>query len=251
MFHNVVRKALMLSAAATLVVTPVVASASGSGVQGVNYGSYGSYGSASSDSTSSSSKSSSGGSSKRSSTKVEETKLPEVKLADGSVVKSSVAGNNKATVVSGIAVTAPANVVNSALGVKDGEKAYVTIADSNYGPAAKASLENAAAALGAEIEAVLDINLGKLSADGKLETVANAGKLLEFKLAPKGTLKAGYEWAIVRVQAGGAVTVLPNWSSDASIIQFYTDGSGVFGLTQVPAGSLDNAKLAQYQQANS
>ena len=245
MFHKVVKKALMLSVAATLVVTPVVASASGL-VQGVDYGPYGpTYGS-----SSSSSSSSSGGSSK-SSTKVEETKIPTVTLADGTVLNSTVAGSSKATSIKGIAVAAPAAVVNAALGVKEGEKAFVTIADSNYGPAAKASLENAAAALGAQIEAVLDINMGKLNANGKFELVKNASKLVEFRLAPKGTLKAGYEWAIVRVQAGGAVTVLPNWSSNAGEIQFFTDGSGVFGLTQVPAGSLDNVKVAQYQQANS
>ncbi|MBO5293355.1 MAG: hypothetical protein J6B10_09270, partial [Lachnospiraceae bacterium] len=158
MFHKVVKKALMLSVAATLVVTPVVASASGL-VQGVDYGPYGpTYGS-----SSSSSSSSSGGSSK-SSTKVEETKIPTVTLADGTVLNSTVAGSSKATSIKGIAVAAPAAVVNAALGVKEGEKAFVTIADSNYGPAAKASLENAAAALGAQIEAVLDINMGKLNA---------------------------------------------------------------------------------------
>lgn len=60
--------------AATLVVTPVVASASGL-VQGVDYGPYGGSGSKES--------SSSGSSGKKSSTKLEEEKAPVVTLADG------------------------------------------------------------------------------------------------------------------------------------------------------------------------
>lgn len=249
MFHKVVRKALMLSVAATLVVTPVVASASAATTQ-PRIGSNGSGSTGSGSSSSESTGGSSGGSSS-SSTTVEEVKTPVVTLADGTVLTSTIAGNDKSTVVNGIAVASPVANVNAALGVAAGETAYVTVADSNYGPLAQASMKDAVAAFGGELEAVLDINMGKMTKDGKFNVVLNAANLVEFRLAPKGTLQPGKEWAIVRVQAGGAVAVLPNWSSDASTIQFFTDGSGVFGLTQVPAGSLDNVKVAQYNQANS
>lgn len=238
MFYKVVKKAIVLSVVATLAVTPVVASAAGATT--VGYGSYGSSGSSETTTEETTTE-----------TVVETVTEPTVVLPNGVVIKSSVAGSNSAESVKGIALTLPKAEVNAALGVQSGERAYVKIADSNYGPAAQSCVKAAAASLGAGVEAVLDINMGKITANGAFQTVKNANGLVEFKMVPKGQLKAGYEWAVVRVQVGAVVTVLPNWSDDPSHLRFFTDGSGVFALVQVPAGSVDNAKIAQYQQANS
>lgn len=235
MKNNVLKKMLMLALTAALAATPVMSV----GAVSDNTTSTGTT------SGSSSSSSSSGSAS------VAAPTTSEVKMADGTVVKSTVTGSYSAKSVQGIVVATPAAAVNAALGVAEGEQAYVTVADSNYGPQAQQCVENAAAALGTEVGPVLDIFAGKLSG-GSFKTVAKAGQLVEFKVGVPANfvLKPGYELAVIRVEAGGAVTVLPNWSADASTLSFFTDSFGVFAMTQVPAGTLDNMKVAQYNQAN-
>lgn len=231
MKNNVLKKMLMLTLTVTLAVSPVLTvGASGTGAG----------------SSSSSSSGSSGGSGAEAA-----PSTSEVILADGNVVKSTVTGSYSAKSVKGIVVATPAAAVNAALGVAAGEQAYVTVGDSNYGPQAQQCVQEAAMALGTEVGPVLDIFAGKL-AGGKFETVAKAGQLVEFKVGVPANfvLKAGYELAVIRVEAGGAVTVLPNWSGDAATLTFFTDSFGVFAMTQVPAGTLDNMKVAQYNQAS-
>lgn len=238
MKNNVLKKMLMVTLTASLLVTPVMtagATSNGSGNGG----------------SSSSSSSNNSSSNSSSSATVVAPKTSEVTLSDGTKVKTTIAGSYASKSVEGIAVATPAAEVNAALGLAENEKAYVTVADSNYGPKAKECVDNAAAAYGAEVYAVLDIFIGK-ETKGQITNVTQAQKLVEFKVStPKGaTLKAGYEWAVICVMPGGKVMMLPNWSADGSTVQFFTDGFGVFAFAQVPAGSLDAAKVAQYNQAN-
>lgn len=258
MFHNVVKKAFMLSVAATLVVTPVVTSAqtgiysrsasgtstgagTGTGVEtGTGDDSMSDNSTETESPKSSGSSKKSGGGSGSGSVSKESTAIGQMKMADGTV--STVPGRNTSKTVKSFAAITPAPWAN----------AVVTVADSNYGPAAKASLDSAAQALGVEIGPVLDIVLGTLQ-NGRIEAVTGNTALIGFRLqAPADfTVKPGYELAVIHISAGGAVEVLPNWSSETGILQFYTTSSGVFALTQVPAGTLDNVKVAQYNQANS
>lgn len=231
MKSKVLKKVLMLALTASLVVAPVMsAGATGSGT---------------------SSSSSKGDSSGSGAAATEAPTTSEVKLADGTVVKSTVSGSYSTKSVGGIVVATPKTTVNAALGVKAGQQAYVSVADSNYGPAAQKCVQDAAAALGTEVGSVLDIFAGVL-ADGNFVTVGKAAQLIEFKVSAPANfaLKAGYEYAVIRVEAGGNVTLLPNWSNDSKTLSFFTDGFGVFAITQVPAGILDNMKVAQYNQAN-
>lgn len=230
MKSNVLKKMLMVTLTASLLVTPVITAGATSNGSG--------NGSSSSSSSSSAAVAATPGTS-------------EVVLSNGTVVKTTVAGSYSAKSVEGIAVATPAATVNAALGLAAGEKAYVTVADSNYGPQAQACVENAAQAYGAEVYAVLDIFMGKV-AGGKVESIPQAQGLVEFRTStPKGVaLKAGHEWAVICVMPGGKIMMLPNWSTDGNSVQFFTNGFGVFAFAQVPAGSLDAAKVAQYNQAN-
>lgn len=230
MKSNVLKKMLMVTLTASLLVTPVITAGATSNGSG--------NGSSSSSSSSSAAVAATPGTS-------------EVVLSNGTVVKTTVAGSYSAKSVEGIAVATPVATVNAALGLGAGEKAYVTVADSNYGPKAQACVENAAQAYGAEVYAVLDIFMGKV-AGGKVESIPQAQGLVEFRTStPKGVaLKAGHEWAVICVMPGGKVMMLPNWSTDGNSVQFFTNGFGVFAFAQVPVGSLDAAKVAQYNQAN-
>lgn len=217
MFHKVVRKVLLLSVAATLVVTPVMVNAAGAGHT-----------------------SSGTGHSKSSSSSSEESEsVTELVAPDG--MASLVPGSNTSTVIKSFGAITKAPWAN----------AVVTVADSTYGPAAAASLEAAKAALGVQTGPVLDIVLGSY-VDGKLQPVSDNTTLVGFKLTVPAdyVLQPGCEFAVIHVSVGGAVEVLPNWTADPGALQFYTTGSGVFALTQVPAGSLDSVKIAQYNQAN-
>ena len=238
---KVLKKILMVALTASLVVTPVISvSASTTGTTTGGSSSAGS-------SSSGGGKGSSGGSSAAKAAPATST----VKLGNGTVLKTTVGGSYSAKGVSGIAVTAPKNVVGAALGVAAGEQAYVSIADSNYGPNAQQCIRSTATALGAEVGPVLDIFAGKLKGS-QITNVSKANKIIDFKVAaPSGfALKAGYEFAIIRVEADGTVTVLPDWDDDPTTITFYTNTFGVFAMAQVPAGTLDNMKVLQYNQAN-
>lgn len=251
----ILKKAVMLSLAAALVATPVVASAA-RGVQGVDYGPYGSTSdnnttepSGGSENSGSSSKGGGSGSSSGGGA-VSVAVTSEVKLSTGETLTSSVPVYGTVKSVPGVIVSAPKDVVNSAFKLEEGQTAKISINDSNYGPAAQQSIKDAAAALGTEVGPVLDITGGIVAKNGKLTSVGKLEKLVNFTVAvPAGFLKAGYELAVIRVEAGGAVSVLPNWSQDPSKLSFYTDAFGVFALTQVPAGTIDNVKVAQYNQS--
>lgn len=249
MFHKVVKKALMLSVAATLVVTPVVASAqtgiyskTANGTStgaGSNTGGDDTSGNTTESTDSKGSGSSSKKSSSSSSSSEASVSIGSMVMADGTT--STIPGKNTSATVTSFAAITQVPWAN----------AVVTVADSNYGPAAKASLDSAASALGVEVGPVLDIVLGSLN-NGKLEAITGNTALVGFRLAVPASfaLKPGYEFAVIHISAGGAVEILPNWSADAGTLQFYTTGSGVFALTQIPAGTLDNVKVAQYKQAN-
>ena len=56
---------------------------------------------------------------------------------------------------------------------------------------------------------------------------------------PASFRQAGYDYAVIRVQEGGRVSILPNRSEDPSVLSVKSDGFGVFALIKAPAGSFD------------
>ena len=167
-----------------------------------------------------------------------------VKSADGKTLYTSVPGRYTAKKVPGTIVSSPASYVTAALGLVAGETAYMKISDSLCGPQAKKCVEDITAMMGIKVGPMLDVFMGKINLAGKYEEIDNTLVPVEFKVGVPNGFKpaAGYELAILRVQKGGAVTLLPNLNEDPNIITFMTDGSGVFVFVQVPAGSLDGLK---------
>lgn len=248
---NFLKKVLMVSVAGVLVVTPLAVSAN---VQtyatGSNHDKHNISGNDTSSTEDSGSSGSSGSKSSSSSSTPAAPSTVEFKAADGTVIKSTVPGSYTAKKLVAVPA-APAAAINSAFGVKAGQTAFIRIADSNYGPAAKASLDAAVKAVNAELGPVIDIAAGVMDKNGKLNSVGKAGALVEFQVKiPAGFAKAGYEVAMINIQPGGTVAFCPNWSTDPGTMKMYTDTFGVFAFVNVPAGSMDTVKTAQYKQAN-
>lgn len=167
-----------------------------------------------------------------------------VKAADGKVLYTSVPGRYTAKKVPGTIVSSPKAYVIAAFGLAAGETPYVKISDSLCGPQAKKCVEDIAAMMGIKAGPMLDIFAGKLTAAGKYVEIETALAPVEFKVGVPNSFKpaAGMELAILRVQKGGAVALLPDLDSDPNTITFTTNGFGVFAYVQVPAGSLNSLK---------
>lgn len=169
----------------------------------------------------------------------------EVTLADGTVLTTTTPGAYTATVVEGAAVTTPAPAVNAALGVAAGEAPFVMVANSQCGPKAQACVNAAAEALNVTVGPALDIFAGKIAA-GKYTAVDKAAAPVQFTFGtPKHFAQAGYDIAVIRVQLGGIVTVLPDLDNDPNTVTISTDGFGVFAFVKAPAGSFDAFKTVQ------
>lgn len=165
-----------------------------------------------------------------------------VKLADGTKVVSTVQGHYYANNVAGVAVTTPLADVNAALAVGQGEKAQVRVYKSACGKEAQACLNNAAAALGVSAGPTLDIFAGKV-ANGKYTNVDKTSAPVQFAIGvPNNFKEAGMDYAVIRVQVGGTVTVLTDLDSDPNTVTFATDGFGVFAFVKAPAGSFNAFK---------
>lgn len=169
-----------------------------------------------------------------------------VKAADGKVSVTTVAGQYTSKKFLGTIVSTQKALVNTSLGVKAGETAYIKISDSFCGPLAQQCVTDVAKSMGAKAGPMLDIFAGKISKNGKYTDIDKAAAAIEFKVGTPLNFKAaaGTEIAVLRVQKGGAVTVLPDMDQDPNTITFKTSGFGVFALIQVPAGSLNSLKIS-------
>ncbi len=165
----------------------------------------------------------------------------------GVEVKSTVRGCYNAPSVAGVAVTSPQASVDSAVSLGAGERSYVYVMDSHCGEIAKNILQQAAASHGYPAGPILDINVGKVKATGEIDystpfPVNHPGVAIDIGI-PSGFLLPGNEPAFICVIPGGATEIVPNFGTDSGVCQIITDHpQGVFMLTQVPAGSLDQLK---------
>ena len=163
-----------------------------------------------------------------------------VTTAGGTVLKSTIPGTYRVTVVEGIAITTPLAAVNAAFGAGKGDYVEMVCLDTRCGELALASINDGMGILmsngiQAERGAVLDM-MAYLNG----QKVVDINNPITITLGlPASFRQAGYEYAVIRVQEGGRVSILPNTSEDPSILSVKTDGFGVFALIKAPAGSFD------------
>ena len=148
----------------------------------------------------------------------------------GSNVKTTVAGCFAAKKVQGVAVVTPAADLASKLGLTAGQKAYVTVYDTDAKKSSKAmeSLNAAAQAVGGSIVSTVDFDLFAKQA-GKKVVLSNGAVQVTVGL-PK-TADATKSYVVVRVVPGGEVTVLDNTSANPNAVTFeVAAGQGTYAI---------------------
>mgnify|MGYP003293360608 CR=1 FL=1 len=124
-------------------------------------------------------------------------------------VKSEVVGSYLLQKGVGVAITSKANSIAQSYGFAKGETPYAKVLDMDIKKSdkAKASLDFAAQAYGAENVAYLQMELGKMS-KGQY-TLLPGGVDIEVSFSiPKEALDANATYAVIRVVSGGEFTVL-------------------------------------------
>lgn len=152
-----------------------------------------------------------------------------IKVA-GTTVTTSIGGAYAAKSVQGTAVTTPLATVKANLGLTDSQKPAITIYDTDpkKSPAALASVNAAAEALGGTVLTSLNINLGAKE-NGKWVALENGGIALATGL-PKGadTTKT---YCAICVQPGGTVTILEDQDTNPNTVTFEVKaGIGTYAI---------------------
>lgn len=178
----------------------------------------------------------SGSSASSSSTSVASADAQSVATADatvkiaGSGVKTTVAGCFAAKNVQGVAVVTPTADLTANLGLTAGQKAYVTVYDTDAKKSNKAmeSLNAAAQAVAGSIVSTVDFDLFAKQS-GKKVVLSNGSVQVTVGL-PK-TADTTKSYVVVRVVPGGEVTVLDNTSTNPKAVTFeVAAGQGTYAI---------------------
>lgn len=153
-----------------------------------------------------------------------------VATTSGQQLVSTVSGVYNVSSVPGVAITTPAGELPSGMTVE--------ITNSNRGSKAAQSIQDGltmleqsgvSATKGPEIDIAAYINnAGKADLDKKVTISIGI---------PSGFKQAGCDYAVMLIQAGGRVSILPNISADSEYITVSTSGFGVYVIVKAPAGS--------------
>lgn len=142
-------------------------------------------------------------------------------------------GTYLATSVNGAAVTTSVASISSGYGLSAGETPYakMTNMDPVKSNLAKASIDAAAASQGAVVGPMINLELGKMSG-GKYSLLSTEGPEIRIALGiPKNFAEAGKTFAMVRVRAGGVVSILPDVDDNPNTITFdTTGGAGAYAI---------------------
>lgn len=155
-----------------------------------------------------------------------------VATSAGSKLVSTVKGSYIVSCVPGVAFTTPKSQLPADLSVlvcnsARGDKAATSINDG----LAILAANGVSAVKGPEVDINAYIKGAKTIDFGGTVTVA-FGIPADFK-------QAGYDYAVILVQEGGRVSILPDTKADPACITVNTSGAGVYVLVKAPAGSFD------------
>ncbi len=148
----------------------------------------------------------------------------------GSSVKTSIAGAYAAKGVQGVAVVDSLENVKASLGLKSGQTPYIMVFDTNAkrSPKAMACVDAAAAALGGEVAAVLNVDLG-VKEKGRFITLSNGSAAMVVGL-PKG-VDTTKTVSVVCVRPGGTTTILEDKDANPNTVTFdVAAGLGTYAI---------------------
>lgn len=148
----------------------------------------------------------------------------------GSSVKTSIAGSYAAKNVQGVAVLDSLANVKANLGLKNGQTPYIMVFDTNAkkSPKAMDCVNAAVEAMGGEIAAVLNVDLGAKE-KGKFIRLSNGSVAMVVGL-PKGadTSKTA---SVVCVRPGGMTTILEDKDANPNTVTFdVAAGLGTYAI---------------------
>lgn len=228
---NIVKKALLCTLTAALLMAPatgVLAAGSGAGTKAVGGGS--SSGSKSKveeiiESNSGSESGVSGGGSSY------VASVPVTSSVAGTA--STVAGVYLASNVNGTAITTGLTAISDGYGLTGGEKPYARIynMDAKKSYLAQACIDNAAASMGAVAGPAINVEIGKM-ASGKFSLLPAEGTPISLKVGiPKSFAQSDKTFAVVAVRPGGVVSVLTDTDTNPDTVTFDTTaGQAVYAL---------------------
>ena len=174
----------------------------------------------------------SGNSAKKTASKVAEVKeIPTTSKVAG--VTTSVSGVYLLEKVAGGAVTTDMASISQSYGLASGEKLYAKMMDMDVKKSnlAKACIDAAAAAAGAEVGPCVNIELGKMAA-GQYSVLPAEGAAIRIALGIPATFaQDGKTFAMVRVREGGVIDILKDVDADPNTITFDTTaGAGAYAI---------------------
>lgn len=185
----------------------------------------------------------SAGSSEEGGTSVSTTEAAEVPTTStvsfgGKVLTTTISGAYMSKTVPGTVVITDKATLAAGYGLTGSEKPYVRVYDitAKNSPAAMASINAAAAAVGGNVVATVNMELGKLSA-GKFALLAQGGAPISMVFGiPKNAVQPGFAYAMICVRPGGAIEILPDLDTDPNTVTFNTTGGlGAYAMIAYPA----------------
>lgn len=156
----------------------------------------------------------------------------------GKLLTTTIRGAYMSKTIPGTIVLTDKTTLAAAYGLAAGEQPYVRIYDitEKKSPAAMASINAAAGAVGGTVVATVNMELGKL-AGGKFSLLAQGGAPITMVFGiPQTAVRAGYAYAMICVRPGGVVEVLPDLDLDPNTVTFNTTGGlGAYAMIMYPA----------------
>lgn len=161
-----------------------------------------------------------------------------VKKADGTVLQTTVAGRYTSKKFDGSAVLSAKANVNAALGVQNGESAWISISDSLCGAKAMQTVTDVSKSMGATVAGILDIYGSKITAAGKKVDITHPTSAIQYTVGIPSTMKApaGYQIAVLRVYGDngvGRADLLVDMDSDPNTVTISSDKFGVFAFVYI------------------
>ena len=157
--------------------------------------------------------------------------IPTTSIVGG--VQSATEGVYMATHVNGTIVVTDKAVIAQNYSLANNEKPYAKFSDFDVKKSllAKQSIDSVAAAQGAVVGPILNIELGKMT-DGKYSLLPADGSPIRLSVGiPKSFMETGKTYGIVCVRTGGSYAVLKDLDNMADTITFETaGGAGVYAL---------------------
>ena len=148
-------------------------------------------------------------------------------------VETTVSGIYMVNKVNGCAITTDMAAISQGYGLASGEKLFAKIMDmdSKKSYLARACMDAAAAAVGAQVGPCVNIELGKMTA-GKYSVLPAEGAAIRIAVGvPANFVEAGKTYAMVRVRVGGVVDILPDVDTNPNTITFDTTaGAGAYAI---------------------